>query len=73
MTGFDVPDPDVSMLIPCKAVNNCDWVPANTVGAGSPMVEGAIRLGMESRVGWKPRRVRMACLLILSGEDWDGT
>jgi hypothetical protein len=68
MTGLDVPDPDESMLIPRKAVIRCDWVPAKTVGAGSPMVEGAIRLGIESSVGWKPRRVRMLCLLILSGK-----
>jgi len=68
MIGLDEPDPDVSNSTPSEDVARCKWVPVNIECAGSPIVEGAIRLGMKSTVGWKLRRVRMECLLNLVGK-----
>jgi hypothetical protein len=68
MIGYEVLSSELSKAITAilggVAPVSCEGAAARIEGACGPKVEGAMRLGIESRIGWKRRRVRMACLSI---------
>ena len=66
MIGFEVLSSELSNAITAilggVAAASCEGASAKIAGACGPKLEGAIRLGIESRVGWKCRRIRMTGL-----------
>ena len=69
MIGFEVLSSELSNAITAilggVAAASCEGASAKIAGACGPKLEGAIRLGIESRVGWKCRHTHDGPLTLI--------